>query len=346
MKIIIANNAAALKAVNPSHTVEAEYGLEVVEGSNVTLAHHGPRADNPCPCLGDNINECPYNEDAQGCAEFVEKGLCHQECLDSKSIGISHFDLDTLGGAMRCMGVKEYDPEEGESMFWRVAALVDIMGIHKLEGIKKQLWEDAMGNLHMGTSEFNTQDYFFQCRWDDCLNSLNGFWAWSEANRLFPPRDGSVQDVTGFFKEAIRVVILLEEGDWSNQEYKDLHQAGETWMAAKETLNKESLRDVFGGTHKVGIRVADQFVNHLYTTPQGDPLAGVVGYNPKTGAVTLSLADPVEGVSCCGVAQQLWGPEAGGHAGIAGSPRGRRLDIAQAHCAGVALSSALGWANE
>lgn len=117
MKVFIANNAAALRAVGPTHTVEAEFGLEVCEGSSVTLAHHGPRSDNPCPCLGDNISDCPYNEDSQGCAEFVEKGLCHQECLDNKIIGVSHFDLDTLGGVMCCLGVKEFDPEEGKVCF-------------------------------------------------------------------------------------------------------------------------------------------------------------------------------------------------------------------------------------
>lgn len=77
-QIFIANNVEALEAVNPTHTVEAEFGDSVVEGSSVTLAHHGKRAEN-------------------------------LPTVENTTIGISHFDLDTLGGVMRCLGVKDYD---------------------------------------------------------------------------------------------------------------------------------------------------------------------------------------------------------------------------------------------
>lgn len=38
MKVFISNNAEALEAVTPTHTVEAEYGSTCVEGSALTLA--------------------------------------------------------------------------------------------------------------------------------------------------------------------------------------------------------------------------------------------------------------------------------------------------------------------
>ena len=56
--VLISNNAdnleATLKTFNRTATVEAEYGERVVEGTEFTMAHHGPRAHNMCPCLYNN----------------------------------------------------------------------------------------------------------------------------------------------------------------------------------------------------------------------------------------------------------------------------------------------------
>jgi len=73
------------------------------------------------------------------------------------------------------------------------------------------------------------------------------------------------------------------------------------------------------------VRVHVEFVNGLYIDPNGQAAKAVVAYNPAKGGVTISLADPILGVSCVEIAQALWGPLAGGRAGIAGSPRGKRM---------------------
>lgn len=203
MKIFISNNASALKATNPTHTVEAEYGQTVVEGSIATLAHHGQRSDQPCSCLGDNLPK-----------------------FSNPVIAVSHFDLNTLGGVMRCLGVKDYDGPGEEDLFWQVAALVDTHGIHKLGEIQDILWRKATAHVSTGTSAFNDADYFFGCEWDYTVESLNAFWAWSESHHLFTPRDGSIQDVTEVFMEAIRVVNLLIEGDDHDDETQALYRAG------------------------------------------------------------------------------------------------------------------------
>lgn len=289
-----------LSSFNHTATVEAEYGSVVVEGTEVTLAHHGERADQPCPCLGDNMS------------------------IEVDAIGVSHFDLDTLGGILRVLNLKEEDHD----LFWQVASLVDVKGVHKLEEIKTQLWREATAESR-DLSDLNSDGYFFDCEWDDVLDSLHGFWAWSEANRLFPPRDGSVQDVTDFFNEAIRVINILIEGNELDKEYKTLSQAGRDWAAAKAQLEADSFQSIEGG---VILRQSTQFVNHLYSHDGVVGLA-VVGYNPEKGSVTISLANPIDGINCCTIAQTLWGPEAGGHAGIAGSPRGEFLDIEAAKAA-------------
>lgn len=253
------NLRAALSGFSRTATVEAEYGDVVVEGTEVTLAHHGPRSDQPCPCLGGNLN------------------------IEVDAVGVSHFDLDTLGGVLRILGEKPC-----EDNFWLSAAFVDTYGVHKLR----------------------------QHSLDNTLAKLHAFWAWSEANRLSPPRDGAVQDVTEFFAEAGRVLAVLL-GNTSFEEYHQLLDAGRAWAAAKAKLEEDSFVIEKGG---VILRMADSFTNHLYEH-DGQVAKAVVSLNTKTNAITVSLSDPIEGVDCCAFMQRLFGPQAGGHAGIAGTPR-------------------------
>ena len=84
-------------------TVEAEYGSVVVEGSELTLAHHGDRAGNPAPCLRENA------------------------VVPCDAIGLSHMDLDAFGGLLSVLGRKPEAPA-----FWELAAFVDVHGPHKL----------------------------------------------------------------------------------------------------------------------------------------------------------------------------------------------------------------------
>ena len=148
MKIYIANNAAALETLSLDATVEAEYGLTCVTGDMLTLAHHGPRSNRPCPCSMDN---------------FPSMGI--------ETVGISHVDLDTIGGLMAIMGIKpsKYDWVRD---FWRVAAEVDTQGVHKLPTMDLGICPDMV------------------------MDSLNAFYAFSEKEgRVSAPRDGSVVEI-------------------------------------------------------------------------------------------------------------------------------------------------------
>lgn len=283
MKIFISNNpqnlAAELAAFSSTVTVEAEYGDFVVEGSILTLAHHGSRSGNPAPCLASN-----------GVAGGQEV----------EAIGLSHLDLDSLGGLMAVLGVK---PEF--SGFWILADFVDINGPHKLS-----------------QSGAEPQD----------VARLYAFWAWSQAHRLSPERDGSVTDVTEAVLEAVEVIQRICADD------PDLLAQGEAFRLAEEALNKRSFVQLEGG---VVVRVADAFTNHLYLSPEGEVAKAVVAFNTTTGGITISLADPIVGVSAKDVVQALWGPAAGGHAGIAGSPRGQRMTLADLQAAFAAVQEAI-----
>lgn len=266
LRFLISSSPSALRealAGFRSVTIEAEYGDEVVEGSIATLAHHGPRAGAKCPCQYDNGFD-------GGLAEVV---------------GLSHFDLDTLGGCMALMGMKPLDP--GFATFWDLAEFIDLRGPHRL-----------------AESGASAED----------VRRLQAFWAWSQSFRVFAPRDGSVADVSEQVREGARVLFRILSDD------STLLAAGDSFAAAGEELNRSSFRGLQYGVVR---RVADCFVNHLYTAPNGKVGRAVVALNTATGAITVSFADPVPGVSCVEIVQALWGPLAGGHAGIAGSPRGR-----------------------
>jgi len=298
MRILISNNAdnltAALSGTN-SATVEAEYGETVVQGSILTLAHHGDRASRPCPCSLPNMAD-----------------------LGVETIGVSHFDLDTLGGVMAILGRKpevEYDwlgdsyPHQYDS-FWDTAAAVDLNGVHKLS----ELMANGSDMLDMSTTEV--------------VEALNAFWAWSESNRLFPERDGSVTSVTEFFETAMEVVEKILQGD------ETLLQAGRDWATAKAQLDKDSLVESMNG---VQLRSSDSFVNHLY----GTDTRAIVGYSTKFKSITVSVPDAIDGFSCGEFLQGIFGPEAGGHAGIGGSPRGIEYTLDDAREVAVKLAETL-----
>ena len=283
--IVISSNPKSLASAiagKSSATVEAEYGSVCVEGSVLTLAHHGPRAGNPAPCLASY----------EGLALVVTKGI--------EVVGVSHVDLDTLGGIMAIEGIKPDAPS-----FWALAAFVDVNGPHKL-----------------GESGASDED----------IESLYAFWAWSQNHRVFPPRDGSVLDVTSQVQEACQAIQGILAGD------ETLLAAGQAFKAQEDALNEASFRKVMG---TIALRNANGFCNHLYVTPEGEATQVVVAYNKKLRSITVSFASPRPQDNACSFVQGLWGPLAGGHAGIAGSPRGRKMTMRDARVAAEQLARAM-----
>jgi len=275
--VFIASDPGSLARLAPEATVEAEYGAIVVEGSIATLAHHGPRAGNPAPCVA-AVSPLPAGS----------------------IVGISHVDLDTIGGIAALMGRKPEAPG-----FWDLAAFVDVRGPHRLS--------------ESGAS-------------DEDIARLHAFWAWSENHRVFPERNGSARDVTREVCEAIDVLERILQDDPA------LLAAGEAFRLAGEALNAASFRSFEGG---VIVRESDSFVNHLYSTPDGEAAEAIVALNTKFSSVTLSFADAPQGVSACTIVQGLWGELAGGHVGIAGSPRGEAMTSEDVRACAIAARAVL-----
>lgn len=61
----------------------------------------------------------------------------------------------------------------------------------------------------------------------------------------------------------------------------------------------------------------------------------------RDDSVTISLEKPIRGISCREIVQELWGSEAGGHDGIAGSPRGKSMTEKDLINAAEALNNAI-----
>ena len=284
IRIVHAPSATIAATVEASITVEAEYGSVVAEGSVYTAAHHqrsGPFAGRHVVAGG---RPSPCNDDAI-------------PVLESGTILVSHFDLDTLGGVLRAMGVCPV-----AKSFWDLAEFIDVSGPHKL-----------------GLSGASDAD----------VARIRAFWAWGQANRALWPRDAAM-DITEYVSNAAQALARILSDD------ANLLAAGDAMVAREAALNAATFVGINNG---VIVRKADAFVNHLYCAPgESVPAKAVVTHNSKTGAITVSFADAVPGVTARAIVQGLWGMEAGGHDGIAASPRERVMtdaDLAEAVAATV-----------
>lgn len=278
----IASNPEALARLKPQATVEAEFGDRVVEGTYITMAHHGPRSGNEAPCI-----------------QVIWPPL-----LSWSNIGLSHIDLDALGGCLRLAG---YQPSKGtlEYLFWRLAARIDVQGPHKLSFILKELSNDGWDATEKQI-ECITQYY-------------HAFCAWSAKNRYYPPRHSEAIDCTGWVRSAINIIMDILEGD------KFLLEEGDKWLTIQEKLDEESFKKFIGLPNiSLVVREHKQFVNHLYNNHLHGSANLVFAHNLTSGACTLSRADDNVPFDCAKIMQALFGPEAGGRSGIAGSPRGRK----------------------
>lgn len=299
-RVLHSTSPDLLRAADPHLTVEAEYGSDVVVGSVFTAAHHQPvgskyagdhlvSGGRPAPC---NDAQIPTLDPNTG--EWV--------------VGISHLDLDTVGGVLRALPefAGLFAPEHAG--FWNLAAFVDTNGAHK---------------VHL--SGATPAD----------IDRLYGWWAHFKTL----PRLGfnTLNDATEVVLGCAPVLRELLVGN------EERIEAGRTFRAAEDTLNAAS----FVAHRASGVLLRKSptqgdFVNHLYTAPNGSVARAVVAFNPEAGSVTVSLESLVAGVSCRDTVQGLWGPLAGGHTGIGGSPRGTAMTEEQFMDCVLAIEAALG----
>jgi len=296
--VLLVPSAAHAHQLTAQLTVEAEYGAHVWEGTIYTAAHHqkdGPYAGRHLRAHAATGRPSPCND-------------ANIPVLQHSLIGVSHLDLDTIGGVLRADPVRVHTHFRPDTQaFWDLAEAVDTRGAHRLPEL---------------------------CQEEALLRRLHGFWAWSKTTPRFDFT--RVHDVGHVLDEAARVLLELFADDPRRIEAGVALAAGEAALNARTYVHAEE-RVILRHTES-----ASEFVNHLYRSPSGDLHDGVVAWNREKGTITVSVSDPdALSVDCRALVQGLWGPEAGGHAGIGGGPRERRFGFGEADRAVVALRAAL-----
>ena len=259
-RVILAPSYDIAKNIKAEATVEAEYGDECLEGTMVTLAHHGPRSNNPAPCNTPDIPELP---------PFA-------------TVVVSHIDLDTLGGIYALQGRK---PEDYR--FWEAAEMIDVKGAHHIHELDK-----------------------------DIQDKLNAYYAYNDGQ----PRQRYTEaiDVTKQIDDTYNVVNAIV--DINDPEHDKLITAGKEWAQTREKEVEDQL--VY---ENKDVRVFDTngiFCAASYFSPNQNTICpATVTYNEKFKSITLAFEDGGKQLNAKEIVQELWGPEAGGREGIAGSPR-------------------------
>ena len=259
-RVILAPSYDIAKNIKAEATVEAEYGDECLEGTMVTLTHHGPRSNNPAPCNTPDVPELP---------PFA-------------TVVVSHIDLDTLGGIYALQGRK---PEDYR--FWEAAEMIDVKGAHHIHELDK-----------------------------DIQDKLNAYYAYNDGQ----PRQRYTEaiDVTKQIDDTYNVVNAIV--DINDPEHDKLITAGKEWAQTREKEVEDQL--VY---ENKDVRVFDTngiFCAASYFSPNQNTICpATVTYNEKFKSITLAFEDGGKQLNAKEIVQELWGPEAGGREGIAGSPR-------------------------
>lgn len=175
-----------------------------------------------------------------------------------------------------------------DSDFWKTAEFIDLNGPHNL----------------------------FQVP-EDARKKYVAYQAYQANNRM--PRYTEVVDVTEFILEDLEIIDKIIDGD------KTLIQDGIKWD--EETKKKIEDCLIFENDN---VRVFDSpegvFCSaSYYSEKQGKVIPSTVTRNGKFKSITVAMADGGKKLSAKEIVQELWGNEAGGHTGIAGSPRGQEM---------------------
>jgi len=270
--------------------------LELAKTVEATVSIEAEYGDNVI--FGRQYTAAHHGPRADRPAPCIDKDIPQ---IDGGVILVSHIDLDTVGGCGRVLGHPAMD---GHDAFWALAAHVDVNGPHRIADVKSS---------------------------DRTKRELYAYWAWAQKHRLLRStvEENEIHDMTGYVIEHLNTILEI----FNEREDGPLLQEGNELYGREAVLNEKSwvqtIQDPNGV--KIAVRVSGEFVNHLYVQPDGTVVDGVVALNPRTGAITISWADVRPGVTtsanACQIMQAVFGPTAGGHKGIAGSPRGIRMTL-------------------
>lgn len=184
-----------------------------------------------------------------------------------------------------CLALMGCKPESKE--FWDAIAYYDVHGAHHIHELP-QMQQDM----------------------------LYAYLAW---NATLPrTRYTDVTDVTEVIMGALPMLTNIIQKD------DTVISVGKEWKLKTEQAVEDCL--VFETDKVRGFRTDSVFCSASYYSPsQKKVIPATVSLNTKTRAITIAFEDGGKKISAVRVVQALWGKDAGGHAGIAGSPRNWNL---------------------
>ena len=208
---------------------------------------------------------------------------------DEAIIIISHVDMDTVGGVLSLVDKR---PEICKD-FWDMVAFVDLNGPHKL-----QLRHFESVNIE----EKQAIEVLWVC------------FKYIEENVPRYTGKDLIVDVTQIFMDLHRFLIDV------SQNINKYAEEGRIW---NEQKRDEIDQYLVSENQYIRVFAAPMFANGAYYSKiLGRVVPAVVNLNTKVGSITLSFEDGGEKFNAATIMKEYFGPEAGGHAGIAGSPRG------------------------
>jgi len=144
---------------------------------------------------------------------------------------------------------------------------------------------------------------------------FNAYWSFTAENRA-----QRVEKLTNISDDVITHIKTLEEIFSLYGDNKDWIEKGKLWA---ENVQKVTESKLLMETENYRVFSTDGvFCGASYYSPTHRTIAkAVISFNEKFKAITVSCSDG--SLDCRALVQKLWGPEAGGHKGIAGSPRGQ-----------------------
>ena len=233
-------------------------------------------------------------------------------CIEGRELTLAHHGSRS-GNPAPCDDPRAHKLEGGITLVSHLD-LDTLGGIMALEGKKPQddkFWAgaeyiDVRGPHHLYELDQDVQD------------KLNAWYAWS-AGQPRAPRYTEATDVTEDVNRMMVAITAIIGGD------DVLVEAGRLWRRQVTDAVEECL--LTEDEHVRVFRTSRVFCNSAYFSPKrGKVIPAIVTLNDRYGSITVSFADDVDSpANACEIVQALWGPEAGGRAGIAGSPRGKKM---------------------
>ena len=188
-----------------------------------------------------------------------------------------------------CLALYGIKPED--DAFWRGAAFVDTRGPHRVHELPPAVQE-----------------------------KLRAYWAYADS--LEKSNYPGLCDVTDEILKHGDVLARIVAND------PELIQNGATWARDAESRVEACL--VSENQWVRAFKTTGVFCNAAYYSPNlRKIIPAIVVWNEKWNSITLSFEDGGKRHDASVLAKKLWGDLAGGHAGIAGSPRGWKLTEAQ-----------------